>query len=165
VARSGQQIENPVTGERVVFTRTSADTGGELLELDLFWPRRGYRVPEHVHPEMEERFEVVSGRARFRIGGVERTAGPGDVVTVPRGTPHISWNPSSIEAHVRVQFRPALRWEDFVEALFALARDGRTDARGVPEPEHAARLMREFAREIAAPTAAAWSSRRSTAGT
>jgi hypothetical protein len=101
------------------------------------------RTPEHVHPEMEERFEVISGEARFRIAGDERSAGPGDVVTVPAGTPHVAWNPADAEARLRLQFRPALRWEDFVDRLFALAREGRLDE--VPK------LMAEFPREVAAP--------------
>jgi mannose-6-phosphate isomerase-like protein (cupin superfamily) len=134
-------IENPATGERVTFVRTAADTGGELLELELVWPRPGRRAPAHVHPEMEERYEVVAGRAAFRIGDEdEREAGPGEVVTVPPGTPHLAWNPTDGEVRLRVEFRPALRWEEFVTRLFA-----------GDEPVGA--LMREFRREIAAPLA------------
>jgi hypothetical protein len=33
MAREGEEILNPVTGERIVFVCTSADTGGELLEF------------------------------------------------------------------------------------------------------------------------------------
>jgi quercetin dioxygenase-like cupin family protein len=138
MARSGQTVENPATGERVTFIRTSADTGGELLELELVWPREGQRAPEHVHPEMEERYEVISGAARLRIAGEEIAAGPGDVVTVAPGTPHLAWNPTPQEVRLKVEFRPALRWEEFVERLFA----GREPV-GV--------LMREFRREIAPP--------------
>ena len=99
------------------------------------------RTPEHVHPEMEERFEVLSGEARIRIAGEERSLGPGEVVAVPPGTPHVAWNPADTDARLRLQFRPALRWEEFVERLFALAREGRLDE--VPQ------LMREFPREVA----------------
>jgi quercetin dioxygenase-like cupin family protein len=140
---AGQAIENPVSGERIRCVRAAADTGGELLELEATWTRKGMRTPEHVHPEMEERFEVLAGEARVRVAGEERTAGPGDVVTVPPGTRHVAWNPVDDEARVRLQFRPALRWEDFVERLFTLARENRLDE--VP------RLMAEFPREIAPP--------------
>jgi quercetin dioxygenase-like cupin family protein len=138
MAVAGQIVINNATGERVTFVRTAADTGGELLELELVWPRPGERAPEHVHPEMEERYEVVSGTPWFRIAGEEIAAGPGDVVTVPPGTPHLAWNPTEGEIRLKVEFRPALRWEEFVERLFA----GR-------EPVPA--LMREFRREIAPP--------------
>jgi quercetin dioxygenase-like cupin family protein len=137
MANAGQSVVNPRTGERVTFVRTAADTGGEVLEMELVWPRPGERAPAHVHPEMEERYEVLGGTAAFRIGGHERTAGPGEVVTVPPGTTHLAWNPTGDPVHLKVEFRPALRWEEFVVRLFA----------GDPVPE----LMREFRREIAPP--------------
>jgi quercetin dioxygenase-like cupin family protein len=138
MATAGQTVVNPATGEQVTFVRTAAATNGELLELELVWPRPGQRAPEHVHPEMEERYEVVSGTAAFRIGGEERTAKPGDVVAVPPGTPHLAWNPTQDEVRLKVEFRPALRWEEFVVRLFA----GEEPVRD---------LMREFRREIAPP--------------
>ena len=39
--------------------------------------------------------------------------------------------------------------EEFLERLFALAEEGRTDERGTPEPEALRELMTEFRREIA----------------
>jgi mannose-6-phosphate isomerase-like protein (cupin superfamily) len=144
MARAGQTVENPATGERVTFVETAADTNGELLVLELEWPRPGERAPEHVHPEAEERYEVVEGRAAFKVGGEETTAGPGEVVTVPPGTPHLAWNPTADPVRLRVEFRPALRWEEFVERLFAL-----TPVTGPPDRKRLAALLREFRREIA----------------
>src|SRR3954466_9815039 len=106
MARAGQTVENPRTGERVTFVRTAADTGGELLVLELVWPRPGKRAGEHVHPGMEERYEVLSGTAAFRIDRApEFTAGPGQTVTVPPGTPHLAWNPTDAEVRLTVEFR------------------------------------------------------------
>jgi quercetin dioxygenase-like cupin family protein len=136
--RTGDSIENPATGERIVFLITAEETGGELLEMDAFWPRPGHRAAEHVHPEMEERWEVVSGRAGFRIAGDEREASPGEAVVAPPGTPHLAWNAADGPTHVRIQMRPALRWAEFVERLFT--GDGE-----LPD------LLREFHREIAPP--------------
>jgi mannose-6-phosphate isomerase-like protein (cupin superfamily) len=151
MARAGEEIFNPVTGERIRFLRTSADTGGALLEMEDTWTRPGHRAAEHVHPDMEERWDVLSGSAAFRIGGVESRAGPGDVVVAPPGTPHLAWNPGEGEVRLRIEMRPALRWEELVERLFALASEGRTDARGVPEPALLAELVREYRRELAPP--------------
>jgi quercetin dioxygenase-like cupin family protein len=139
MAQSGQTVENPATGERVTFVRTAADTGGDLLELELEWSRPGQRAPAHVHPEMKERYEVVEGTAAFRIGAADDLiAQPGDVVTVPPGTVHLAWNPTDAPVRLRVEFRPALRWEEFVVRLFAGDEPVQT-------------LMREFRREIAPP--------------
>ena len=77
--RPGQTLENPVTGERFTFTDTAASTDGELLAFD-FALRPGGAVPiPHVHPIQTERFEVVAGRMRFRVGLRTFVAGPGDV--------------------------------------------------------------------------------------
>ena len=136
--RAGDSIENPATGERIVFLRTAEETGGELLEMDAHWTRTGRRAAEHVHPEMEERWEVVSGRAGFRIDGAEREAGPGESVVAAAGTPHEAWNAADGPTHVRIQMRPALRWAEFVERLFA-------------DPSKVVDLLAEFPREIAPP--------------
>src|SRR4051812_45216848 len=118
--------ENPRTGERVEFLRDDE----EVLEMALTWPRPGLRAAEHVHPEMEERYEVVAGRAAFRIGGVEREAGPGEVVVVAPGTPHLAWNPTGDEVRLRVERRPPLRWREFVERLFGGGGPGMLLRRG-----------------------------------
>jgi quercetin dioxygenase-like cupin family protein len=149
MARAGDELLNPLTGERIVFVRTAADTGGELLEMDDFWTRPGHRAPEHAHPEMQERWEIVAGTACFQIAGVQRTAGPGEVVLAAPGVPHQAWNPSEQPVHLRIQMRPALRWEQFVEGLFALAREAHDSGSSVPDPSSLLRLLREFPREIA----------------
>jgi len=134
-----------------VFRRTAVETGGELLEMDDHWPRPGHRAAPHVHPEMEERWEVIAGGPRFRIGADEIAARPGDVVVAPAGVTHLAWNPGSEPVHMRIQMRPALRWEEFVRKLFALGHEGWLDENGVPEPAILYELLREYKREIAPP--------------
>ena len=151
MATADDSLVNPVTGERVVFRRTAADTGGELLEFDNYWVRPGYRTAEHVHPGMEERWEVVSGRAGFRIGGVDRVAGPGRAGVGPAGPPHVRWKAAAGETHVRVEIRPALRWEEAIERLFAGIAAGRANDAGAPEAALVRELMRDFPDELAPP--------------
>jgi len=153
MARAGDELVNPITGERIVFRKTAADTRGTLLEMDDFWTQPGHRAPAHVHPGMQERWEIIAGTACFRIAGDEQIAGPGEVVIAAPGVPHQAWNPAVEPVHVRIQMRPALRWEMFVERLFALASDGHRSEQGTPDPVLMLELLREFPREIAlAPT-------------
>lgn len=50
MAHAGQTIHNPVSDEQITFLRTSADTDGDLLEIELELAPDG-RVPgAHVHP-------------------------------------------------------------------------------------------------------------------
>lgn len=149
MARSGDTITNPVTGEIITFVSTAAETGGELLVLHDTWTRPGQRSAPHVHPRMEERFEVVRGRAAVMVDGEEHVLAPGQVLAVPPGTPHVAWNHADGETRMKLEFRPAGRWEEVVERLFALAREGLTDARGVPEPQMLNELLAEFGDEIA----------------
>ena len=115
-ARSlGVVIENPRTGEQVVFEMRTP----ERLVMESTWTRPGRRAAAHVHPAMEERYDVLAGTAAFRIAGVERTAGAGETVVVPPGTPHLAWNPTDALVRLRITMTPALRWSEFVERLFA----------------------------------------------
>ena len=66
MAYAGQALENRGRGERIVFRRTAVDTGGELLAFELFLSPNGHVPGAHVHPEQEERFEVVKGTIKFR---------------------------------------------------------------------------------------------------
>jgi quercetin dioxygenase-like cupin family protein len=150
--RPGQTLENPVTGERFTFTHTAASTGGELLAFD-FALRPGGAVPiPHVHPIQTERFEVVAGRMRFRVGLRTRIAGPGDVVEVAPGVLHSFANAGDEEARLRVEVRPALAMERMLAEVVALARAGRMTRRGLPRnPLELAALARRYDREAHAP--------------
>ena len=148
----GDTLENPVTGERFTFTATAASTGGALLAFELAL-RPGGAVPiAHVHPIQTERFEVVSGRMRFRIGLRRRLAGSGDVVEVAPGVAHTFANAGPDEAHVRVEVRPALAMEEMLSDVVAMARAGRMTRRGLPRnPLDLAVLARTYDREAHAP--------------
>ena len=128
----GETLENPITGERFTFTDTAATTDGELLAFD-FALRPGGAVPiAHVHPIQTERFEVTSGRMRFRVGRRTVIAEPGDVVEVEPGTSHSFANDGDEEATLRVEVRPALAMERMFADVIAMARAGRMTKRGMP---------------------------------
>jgi mannose-6-phosphate isomerase-like protein (cupin superfamily) len=132
MAQAGAVIENPVIGDRIVFLRTTADTAGELLEFDLFARSGAPGPPEHVHPRTTERFEVMQGVLRARVGGIEKTIETGQSLVIPPGTLHSWWNSGADEVQVRVQLTPAGRNESFLETIYALASLGRTNSKGVP---------------------------------
>jgi mannose-6-phosphate isomerase-like protein (cupin superfamily) len=110
MAHAGQALNNPISGEQITFKRTAADTDGEYLEIELRLAADGKVPGTHVHPEQEERFEVLEGRMRFRIGLKTIDAGPGEVATVPAGKAHKFANAGDGEAVARITVTPALRW-------------------------------------------------------
>jgi mannose-6-phosphate isomerase-like protein (cupin superfamily) len=148
----GQTLENPVTGERFTFTDTAATTNGELLAFELAL-RPGGAVPiPHVHPIQTERFEVVEGRMRFRVGLRTFMAYPGDVVEVPPGVMHSFANRCEGEARVRVEVRPALAMEKMFADVIAMEKAGRMTRRGLPRnPLDFALLARTYDQEAHAP--------------
>ena len=148
----GQTLENPVTGERFTFTDTAASTGGELLAFELAL-RPGGAVPiPHVHPIQTERFEVVAGLMRFRLGLRRRLAGPGDVVEVAPGVVHGFANAGDEDARVLVEVRPALAMEEMFAEVVALAKAGRMTRRGLPRNLFdLAALARRYDQEAHAP--------------
>lgn len=151
MATAGDVIVNPVTGERIVFLQTANETGGQLLQADLFVQPGGFVAAEHVHPHQEERFTVHSGILRLRIRGEERDYRDGEEATVPAGTPHLWWNAGKDELRVRVELRPAGRFERFVTSFFALAQAGNTDVKGMPNLFQLAVIAREY-RDVIYPT-------------
>jgi len=132
MSRAGDVAENPVTGERVVVRVGTEDSGGELLVAELFVGPGGAVAGEHVHPTIEEWFTVLEGRVGFRLDGRESIAPVGQRLHVPPGTAHDWWNAGGEEARVIVEVSPAARFEEAVSNTFGLARDGKTNAKGMP---------------------------------
>jgi quercetin dioxygenase-like cupin family protein len=156
MAYAGQVLENELSGERITFRKTAADTNGELLAIDLELTPDGHVPGMHVHPVQEERFEVVKGTMRFKKGRKKVVAKAGDVVVVPPGIRHKFANGGDEEAHVRVEIRPALRMEELFETAVALGKEGRTTRKGMPKPLDLALFVREFEQEVQGAFPPAW---------
>ena len=133
MAYAGQILDNPVSGERIIFRETAADTNGERLSIDLVLAPDGHVPGKHVHPEQIERFEVTGGTMKFTMGRKKIVAQAGDIVVVPAGTAHKFSNAGDGPATARVEVTPALRMEDLFETAVALAEAGRTNKKGLPE--------------------------------
>jgi quercetin dioxygenase-like cupin family protein len=156
MAHAGQIIQNPVSGERIEFLRTAADTDGELLEFELELAPDG-RVPgAHVHPEQEERFHVLEGTMKFRLGLRTIVAEAGDSVVVPAGRVHKFANGGQGRARARVQVVPALDMEELLCTTAELAHEGKVLRSGMPKPLHLALFVERFRREVRAPFPPAW---------
>lgn len=125
MAIAGTVVENPVMGDRVVFRQTARDTGGALLQFDHYLKVGGYGPEQHIHPRQEEHFTVVRGTMAVRINGSDHLLHEGDTCAVLPGTPHRWWNAGDIELHQVSEFRPALKFETFIETLAALGREER----------------------------------------
>jgi mannose-6-phosphate isomerase-like protein (cupin superfamily) len=145
-------IVNPLSGERITILEACAS--GDVLVWELLLAPGGQVPSGHAHPSQEERFTVLQGRMRFRVGWRRLVADPGDTVVVPPGTSHHFANPGPVPARVKVRTTPALRMADLLETAAALAQEQYTAGRSLPRLGEMALFMRDFEAEVAAPVAA-----------
>jgi mannose-6-phosphate isomerase-like protein (cupin superfamily) len=116
----------------------------EALEVEATYGEASRPPPKHLHPDQDERFEVLAGSLRAVVGDEERTLGPGETLDIPRGTPHQMWNAGAGQARVAWQTRPRLRTEEWFTALDTLQRQGRVRHDGMPGPLAFGALLTEY---------------------
>jgi mannose-6-phosphate isomerase-like protein (cupin superfamily) len=148
---SPRVLENQASGERIVLLRTAEETAGQLLEFELRLAPGGHVPSGHVHPQQEERFTVLEGRAQFRIGRRTVVAVAGQTITVPPGTAHRFANPGPAEACLLVEVRPALHMQELLETAAVLSRGGSRLLPGRPRLIDLTLFLDEFEREVRAP--------------
>jgi quercetin dioxygenase-like cupin family protein len=156
---AGQTVENPVTGERLVFHKTAAETNGEVTQFEAFIRPGGHLPAAHVHPSQSERFEMVSGTLTFTVDGRKFDAEAGEVVVVPPGTPHHFVNKGTEDARFMVEVRPALGIEPLLETMYGLAADGKTNRWGMPSPFRLAVIAKEHFDTVQMPFPPVWTQR------
>jgi mannose-6-phosphate isomerase-like protein (cupin superfamily) len=99
---------------RVWYLQTATSSGGAVHEQRVEYLPGSPFPPTHRHPDQDEHFEVEAGAMLFVVAGEERVVRAGEVLDVPRGTPHRARNASSsTSAVVRWETRPALRTTEF----------------------------------------------------
>jgi quercetin dioxygenase-like cupin family protein len=124
-ASGGSDRNRPVGEELEIGTGTRLrvlSRSEELLELEASYDGGGSPPPAHLHPEQDERFEVLAGAMTARVSGRERELSRGAVLEVPRGTPHQMWNAGGETAVMRWSTTPAGRTLEWFRELAALAR-------------------------------------------
>ncbi len=154
--RSGDTIHNPVTGERITFHQTSADTDGEAVVIECSVQPHGFVAAAHVHPSQTERFNVIEGTLGIKVGKERKTLGRGEVAVVEAGTPHKFWNAGEDEVRFVCEVRPALQFESLLETMFTLAEDGKTNRKGMPNPLRLAVIARAHFETVRLPQPPAW---------
>jgi quercetin dioxygenase-like cupin family protein len=109
VPRIGTMMKQPDIKTTFVFRRTSADTGGAYVELDVLMEAGGGpgNAGAHVHPDIDEQLQVLEGRATVRLGREDHVLPAGSRVTIPKGLAHSIRNASDTFALVRERFTPA----------------------------------------------------------
>ncbi|MGH2894143.1 MAG: cupin domain-containing protein [Solirubrobacteraceae bacterium] len=130
----GDALKNLVTGETLIFHRTSQETDGQAVLVETIVEPQGFVATAHVHPHQSERFEVLEGELGLQVGDDNLIVTPGGVLTVKPGSPHRFYNASDQRARFMCEVRPALAFESLIETMFTLAAEGKTNRKGMPNP-------------------------------
>jgi mannose-6-phosphate isomerase-like protein (cupin superfamily) len=109
VLEVGKRYTSPRTGTWVEIAERSA---GTMKFERSFAPGTG-RVDPHLHEDLTQTWEALSGEGMIEVDGTEREFRTGDRVAIPPGTRHRDpWNPGDAELHARGTFEPD---NDFIE--------------------------------------------------
>jgi mannose-6-phosphate isomerase-like protein (cupin superfamily) len=101
-------------GDIYRFLATAEDTNGAYALLHAIIPPGG-GPPFHVHSKEDERFDILKGTLRFRVGHDELDAEPGDSLFASRGTPHAFNNLTDQPAEMLIHFTPGGMEQMFLE--------------------------------------------------
>ena len=139
---AGTWIENPIMGQRALLIKLPRDTGGDYFEMEyICQPFTGKgNLPLHYHPTYTERFDIFSGKARYRLGKNEYVAGLGEQIIIPPLIEHLHpWSDSNEELRVHLVSKANPPDMAGLNAninagitIFGLARDGKVDKHGLP---------------------------------
>src|SRR6266511_2673631 len=142
---AGDQIENPVTGERLVFHETSAETNGERVVFETIVQPGGFVAATHLHPFQTERFEVLAGTLGMRRGKEKVELRAGETVVVEPGMTHKFWNAGEDEV------RFVCTVERLIATMYSLAAAGKTNRKGMPNPVRLAPIAKHHFDDVRLP--------------
>ena len=135
-------FDNVPMGQRTRFVTLPFETAGRSFVREYITrPHMGkYAIPEHFHPTWTETFDILRGRARYRLDREEHEAGPGEQVVLPPRVSHLHpWSASDEELHVRhtavadpSDLRGLTASLQAILTIFVLAGQGRVNRRGAP---------------------------------
>jgi quercetin dioxygenase-like cupin family protein len=154
MAQERKAVENPVTGEKIVYRKTASETNGQLLQFDYFMKphSKGLATIAHTQPKLEQRMEVLSGTMTYSKGKSKekKTLPKGQKIVIPLNEPHSLWNEGEEELHILDEYSPPLNIQKFFETMYGLARDGKVNKNGLPNLMQLAVLASYYKDEVGA---------------
>ena len=140
---TADRVHDPIHRSSYAFRRD-----GDSLWV-YTWLEDGGHLPEHFHPTLEERWEVLEGLARVKLDGVwlDLVAEDGPLL-VPAGVRHELKNDSGRTARMQTEVTPPGRLEEFLTESARGAREGLYNARNLPTSMRGARWIADLAQRF-----------------
>ena len=125
-------IYNPLYKDTITFISTSQETNGAFTEI-LLTVMPGGGNPIHVHQTYTETFTPISGVLGLTRGDEKLFVAAGQSVIIEKGVKHNFFNATNEPCKVSIVFRPGHEGiENVLRIGYGLARDGKTNKKGVP---------------------------------
>jgi quercetin dioxygenase-like cupin family protein len=126
VIEARKRYSNPDSGSWVEIT----ERDGPIMKLERSLAPGTGRSDPHLHQDLTQTWEALSGEGMIEVEGIERQFRTGDRIQLTRGTRHRDpWNPSGTELHVRATFDPDNDFiESYAEAYAHLLTEGGLNA-------------------------------------
>lgn len=124
---------------------------GGLLRAELIVEPVHHAPPAHAHPRATERFTVLSGAIRMRIGRTSRVLAEGESAVAPAGVVHGYEGVPGTPARVLVELDPAGRMAQFFADIYGVDPADRDPRTGAPRLRAAARVLRRHPDGITVP--------------
>ena len=105
----GSRYTSPKSGTWIQI----AERDGSSMKFERSYAAGTGRTDPHLHQDLTQTWEALSGEGMIEVDGAEREFRTGDRVEIQPGTKHRDpWNPHGSELHVRGTFDPD---NDFIE--------------------------------------------------
>lgn len=114
--RAGMMLVDRELETTVILRRTTADTDGAFVEVDMVIEGGGGAGQQgsHVHPGVDERLVVLEGTIVVDVEGEPMAVAAGQQLEIPRGVAHGIRNSSDRAAVLRGRFEPALHVDSYL---------------------------------------------------
>lgn len=141
---TGTVHRNVAAGETM-----TVDTAGRVLRAELRIEAVHHGPPAHVHPRSAERFTVVEGAIRVRLGRRWSVLEAGGSVLVPAGVTHGYAGVPGVPAVVRIEIDPPGRMAAFLADVYGDER--RVPATGALTLRAGADVLRRYPDDVTLP--------------
>lgn len=146
---------NPHYKDSITFLQTAKETGGKY-SLHLLVLQPGGSNPPHIHTAFTETFTAVDGILGLQLHNKKVYLKPGESYVVRRNEVHNFFNPNKETIRFRIEFLPGHEgMEQALQIAYGLARDGKTNKKGIPASLPVAALLMDMSNSYMTGLAAA----------
>lgn len=128
---------------KINFRVNNGETDDRIGIFEYEVPGKTIGAPVHIHMKMVEIFYVIEGEVSLIIGSEHIVGRAGDVILIPKGTPHGFSNKEEKPLRILIMFTPALGQEKFFRAIDDFMKRGED-----LNSEAAQKIIKEYDQEM-----------------